>query len=209
MARQVRDAKLETRASRGRLTYQRAPYRRAIEQGVHLTYRKVKAGSGTWGLRAWTGGKYRETVIGTADDHADADGTVVLTYSQAQAKAVEIWRAEQHRVLTGFDLTPDAYTVADAMRDYEAAFIARGGKAVQSVRSISARHVIPTLGEVECQRLTKSQITTWFEQRSEESFGDEEKSTFATMARHMIRQLESGDRNSSILVPSSRTAPGG
>ncbi len=162
MARQVRDAKLETRASRGRLTYQRTPYRRAIEEGIHLTYRKVKLGSGTWGLRAWTGEKYREAVIGTADDHADADGTVVLSYSQAQAKAVEIWRSEQHRALTGVDLRCGPYTIADAMREYEAAFIAKGGKAVQSVRSITTGHIIPGLGEVECQKLTKLQVTAWF-----------------------------------------------
>ena len=47
MGQQVRDAKLETRASRARLAYQRAPYRRLIEEILHLTYRRVKAGSGT------------------------------------------------------------------------------------------------------------------------------------------------------------------
>jgi len=161
VGRQVRDAKLETRASRSRLSYQRAPYRRLIEEGLHLTYRTVKAGSGTWGLRAWTGEKYREAVIGTADDHVDADGTVVLTYGQAQAKAVQMWRAEQHRAMTGTDLRAGPYTIGDTMRDYEAAFIARGGKAVRSVRSISAGYIIPVLGEVDSQKLTKAQVTAW------------------------------------------------
>ena len=162
MGRQVRDAKLESRASRARLGYQRAPYRRLIEEGLHLTYRKVKAGSGTWGLRAWTGEKYRETALGTADDHADADGTVVLSYGQAQTKAVETWRAEQHRALTGIDANAGPYTISDAMRDYEAAFVARGGKAVRSVRSIVSGHILPTLGAVECQKFTKAQVTSWF-----------------------------------------------
>lgn len=162
MGRQVRDAKLETRASRARLAYQRAPYRRLIEEGLHLTYRRVKAGSGTWGLRAWTGEKYREAVIATADDHADADGTVVLSYGQAQTKAVEMWRTEQHRALTGVDPSVGPYTVRDAVRDYEAAFVARGGKAVRSVRSIAAGHILPALGEVGCEKLTRAQITSWF-----------------------------------------------
>jgi len=162
VGRQVRDAKLETRSARARLAYQRAPYRRLIEEGLHLSYRRVKTGSGTWGLRAWTGERYREAVIGTADDYADADGTVVLSYSQAQAKAVEMWRAEQHRILTGVDLRTGPYTVRNAMRAYEAAFIARGGKAWKSVRSIAAGHIIPILGEVDCRLLTKVQITTWF-----------------------------------------------
>ena len=133
-----------------------------IEEGLHLTYRKVKAGSGTWGLRAWTGVKYREAVIATADDHADADGTVVLSYGQAQAKAVEMWRAEQHRALTGIDPSAGPYAVSDAMHDYEVAFVARGGKAVGSVRSIVAGHILPALGTIECLKLTKAQITAWF-----------------------------------------------
>ena len=52
MARQVRDARLETRAARSRLEYARKPYARLIEEGLALTYRTVKAGGGTWGCRA-------------------------------------------------------------------------------------------------------------------------------------------------------------
>ena len=187
MGRQVRDAKLESRASRARLGYQRAPYRRLIEEGLHLTYRKVKSGSGTWGLRAWTGQKYREVVVATADDYADADGTVVLSYGQAQAKAVEIWRVDQHRALTGIDLSAGPYTISDAMRDYEAAFIARGGKAVQSVRSIAMSHILPSLGTVDCKKLTKAQVTSWFN-----SVVTGEGSNIAKVSR--IRQTKSVDR---------------
>jgi hypothetical protein len=71
-------------------------------------------------------------VIGTADDHADTDGTVILNYGQAQTKAVDAWRVYQHRALTGNDLSAGPYTVAYAYpegRGNDACEFRRGGVA--------------------------------------------------------------------------------
>ena len=87
---------------------------------------------------------------------------MVLSFAQAQSKAVDKWRAEQHRALTGFDPSAGPYTVASAMRDYLAASTAAGKKAVHSMRSIADGYVIPALGDVDCDNLTMSRISTWF-----------------------------------------------
>jgi hypothetical protein len=73
MARTVRDASLETRTARTRLKLSGKPYYRAIDPGLHLDYRKGRAG-GKWVMRWYVGeGEYKVEIIGTADDSADAD----------------------------------------------------------------------------------------------------------------------------------------
>ncbi len=56
MARTVRDAKLETPTARRALKPSGKPYYRAISEGLHLGYRKGKAG-GKWVMRRYVGGQ--------------------------------------------------------------------------------------------------------------------------------------------------------
>ena len=55
MARQVRDASLETRTARSRLKVRKGPYFRLIEPGLFLGYRKLTSGPGTWVVRRYNG----------------------------------------------------------------------------------------------------------------------------------------------------------
>src|SRR5262249_47276080 len=87
MARTVRDASLETRTARARLKPRGEPYYRAIEQGLHLGYRKPKSGTGKWLARIAGGNRYTYEPLGPADDFSDADGVAILSYKQAQALA--------------------------------------------------------------------------------------------------------------------------
>src|SRR3974390_2775002 len=96
MARTIRDAALDTRAARERLKPRGKPYYRAIEQGLHLGYRKAKgrrgkpAVAGKWVVRHYIGGQaYNVEVIAAADDFSDADGVAILDFGQAQTKARE------------------------------------------------------------------------------------------------------------------------
>src|SRR3984885_10546974 len=87
MARTVRDAKLETRTARAALKSAGKPYYRAIDEGLHLGYRKGQT-AGKWVMRRYAGGQsYIMETIGTADDTIDADGAVVFSFAQAQALA--------------------------------------------------------------------------------------------------------------------------
>src|SRR5690348_8158434 len=54
MARTVRDAKLESRSARSQLKMRGKPYYRSIDPGIHLGYRKGKAG-GKWVVRWYVG----------------------------------------------------------------------------------------------------------------------------------------------------------
>jgi integrase len=158
MPRQVRDSSLESRAARGRLKVRHKPYFRLIEPGLHLGYRKLASGPGTWIARRYTGGgKYAvenlradgaELVV--ADDYADADGMTVLSFAQAQSAA----RAARHGPRKA------RYTVAYAIADYLEAKHS-DGRDVGDSRSRANAHILPALGEEEAAALTAEQLRKW------------------------------------------------
>jgi hypothetical protein len=117
MARTVRDANLETRTARARLKPSGKPYYRAIDPGLHLGYRKGKAG-GKWAMRRYVGeGDYKVETIATADDSADADGVAVLDYRQAQAAIRERF-VEYTRLAKGLPAKDGPYTVRACLEEY-------------------------------------------------------------------------------------------
>src|SRR5262245_44063115 len=135
MARTVRDSSLETRTARLKLKPRRNPYWGLLETGLHLGYRR-KEGSGTWTARRYLGKAdgYAEQGLGGADDliDADADGTTVKSFSQAQQAARAWWRGERRKDMDlGADTGP--YTVAAACADYLKQYAAKGGKSTYSV----------------------------------------------------------------------------
>jgi hypothetical protein len=110
MARRTPDARLESRESRSRLVSRGKPHYRLLEPGLHIGYRKLKgrkgrpAVSGTWVARHYVEGRsYVVEKIGTADDFSDADGTIILSFAQAQdkARACMIRRARSAIGITG------------------------------------------------------------------------------------------------------------
>jgi len=159
MPRKVRDANLETRTARGRLKAQHKPYFRLIEPGLHLGYRKLPSGPGTWLVRRYVGeGRYTvenlRTADGTfvlADDYEDADGERTLSFTQAQRTA----RGPRHP--TG------AYTVANAVADY-LQFLESDGRSAHSIRDARYRVealILPQLGNAKLATLTADQLRRW------------------------------------------------
>ena len=82
MARQPREHRLETREARSKLAARKEPYWRQIVPGTFLGLYRGTRGS-AWLVRQRQGEGYRTQRLGTPDDHADADGVVVLSYGQA------------------------------------------------------------------------------------------------------------------------------
>lgn len=168
----VRDAKLETRAARLRLPVGPEPHWRGIGKGLHLGYRRLATG-GSWTARRRTAaGRYRETSLGIADDHTDADGLKVLDYGQAQAKA-QAWHTREGRLEAGLDPDtgepprkpqdgPQTYTVAQAMADYLAWF-RRHRKAVGRVEHVVNAWIVPALGDEPCEALTAERLRAFHE----------------------------------------------
>jgi integrase len=157
MARTLRDANLGTRAARLRLKPQGKPYYRLIEEGCHLGYRRISGRAGTWSNRLYLGGgSYALERIGTADDFSDADGVAVLSFDQAQAKAREHMVRHAHTAAgKGGPLT-----VADVMADYLADLEMRGKPTADARYRIDA-FILPSLGDVEVESLTKKSLEHW------------------------------------------------
>lgn len=161
MPRKVRDSNLETRTARSRLKVAHKPYFRLIEPGLHLGYRRLASGPGTWIVRRYSSdGKYSvknlKTADGTliiADDYSDPDGRTVLSFGQAQGLA------KAHRPKS---TVPDGgpYTVAQAMDDY-IAFLEEHRKTADDARYRDNAFIRPTFGKVELVRLTTKKIRDW------------------------------------------------
>jgi len=163
MPRKVRDANLETRTARSRLKVAHKPYFRLIEPGLHVGYRKLASGPGTWIVRRYRGnGGYAVENLRTpdgglvvADDYSEADGAIVLNFAQAQerAKGKRPNAPEQ----TG------QYTVADAMDDYFT-FLESDSRPKHSIADARGRDralVRPGLGNVKLSALTAERLRRW------------------------------------------------
>lgn len=159
MPRATKDARLDSAAARARLPARKKPHYRLIDAGLHVGYYRGAAG-GSWIARRYLGaGSYETQRLGIADDGREADGTVVLTFSQAQAKGRE-WATRQARQAMGFeDAKP--WTIADAVQHYLTDYTARGGKARRYVETTFNAHVLPSLGKRKIAELTPTMIRTW------------------------------------------------
>jgi hypothetical protein len=97
LARTVRNAKLDTRSARARLSAKKSGYWVPISRGFALGYRKGPKGS-VWLARLIDSKGRREVTLGAADDVLDADGERILDYAQAQARSRD-WLASLNSAL--------------------------------------------------------------------------------------------------------------
>jgi integrase len=158
MARTLQDAKLDTRAARLRLKKRREPHWRSISDGLAVGYRKGAKG-GTWIARHYsTEHSRRFHAIGTADDVADADGTHVLSFAQAQ-EAARKWFARLARHDRG-EVRDGPYTVRECVEEY-LAWLQAHRKTGYDGRHRVHTHIIPRLADFQCDRLTTADIQRW------------------------------------------------
>jgi integrase len=160
MPRKVRDASLETRTARSKLKVRHKPYFRLIEPGLHLGYRKLGGGPGTWIARRYVGdGVYKtenlRTIDGSiilADDYDDADGKHVLSFAQAQQQARGARKAKSGPL-----------TVSDVIDDYLQFLDAQGRSPLSLVitRQRIEAHIRPQLGKVSVSALTPERLCNW------------------------------------------------
>ena len=161
MARTLRNPKIDTRSARSRLPARREPYWTVLSAGCALGYRRGAKG-GTWVARfRGDGGRQHYGPLGAADDARDPDGLSVFSFAQAQREA-RVWFDGKAREQAG-DFAPSdrPYTVADALADYRADYLRRGGKAVDRHDWSAAAWITPDLGRVELARLSKARIVAW------------------------------------------------
>ncbi len=159
MARSKRDAKIDSRSARARLTARREPYWTALAKGAYLGYRRSDQ-RGSWIARYRSrDGKQNYKPLGAADDLVEADGAHVLNYTQAQQLAQDFF-ADQVTQLSGFSAR-HKYTVADAMTDYLRSYSSRGGRALDRILSVVTNYILPEFGGKLVQDLTRQEIEIW------------------------------------------------
>jgi integrase len=158
--RNVRDSNLESRTARARLRVRHKPFFRLIEQGLHLGYRKLASGPGTWLVRRYSGeGRYSVENLRTpdgglvfADDYTDADGVRIMTFAQAQ----QMVRGPRSAAAGGL-------TVADVMAAY-LEHLTRDGRSPHAVRDARCRAdalILPKLGAIKINALTPDRLRRW------------------------------------------------
>ena len=161
MPRTVRDTNLEKPAARTRLAPRGKPYWRVLESGLHLGYRRTRTGGGSWVARRFIGQrKYSEHGLAFADDLQDADDATVLTFSQAQQKAREWWKAAERAEL-GLAPVGGPFTIENAFDAYFADRDRRGSKGLAKDRAAARVRILPALGGVELAKLTTKRIRDW------------------------------------------------
>ncbi len=159
MARTVRDTNLESRAARLRLKPAAKPYYRAIDVGLHIGYRRGKT-AGKWVMRAYLGNEvYRVETIGSADDTLDADGVEFLNFSQAQTLARTKF-VESKRIAAGLPAQGGPYTVALCIEEY-LRWLEQHRKTAKDARWRADALILPTLGKIDCEKLTTKQLRDW------------------------------------------------
>jgi integrase len=163
MPRLVRDSSLETRTGRDRLPRQHGYYRRPLDPGLVLLYRKGPLG-GVWAASLYAGNrKYRTESLGAADDRAEADGIKVLTFSQAQREARRRFETAT-RAANGLpEPTAGPCTVDSALDDYFTWLEGegRGEKNIADARAKARTHIRPKLGRDRLDHLTAKQLGDW------------------------------------------------
>ena len=164
MARQVRNAKLDTRSARAKLPVRKSPYWMVITRGCALGYRKSAEG-GRWLVKYVGNGVRKESTLGPSDDALDADGVTALDFAQAQEKARK-WFSKVGREAAGEEGSYGPYTVADAARDYMEWFRSHG----RSVRDTEYKvnvHILPALGKLEVAKLAPAKVRKWHRELAE------------------------------------------
>lgn len=185
MGRLARDSRLETRQARLRLKAQHEPYWRQIHPGLFIGYRKGTRG-GVWCVRLQVGKRRVKYTLGTADDHAEADGGAVLSYKQAFEQALS---AVNEPGAVESNIPNAAYTVADAMADYLAWYKAHR-KAYEATELTVNAHIIPKLGPRRIAQLTSRELMKWHADLIETD--DKGKARSKATANRILTVLKAG-----------------
>lgn len=152
MARLRREARLESRDARLKLTPRREPYWRRLESSVALGYRRLADTSGTWIVRRYVDSKYRHDRLGSADDYDEG-----MTYGEAQRLALS--QADSAAAVKAAG-GRTGYTVNDALDDY-LAWYAVHRKGLDQTRSAANAHLRPAWGERRLDTLTSIELRKW------------------------------------------------
>jgi len=157
MARKIRDADLDSRTAREKLSIRGRLHYRRIQTNLAIGYRRLRGRSGTWTARHYIGkGEYAYDVIGEADDRSDANNVTIFSFDQAveKARALSTERANQAAGIHA------PLTVEAAMAAY-ITHLDHNGKQTDQTERTAKKYIIPLLGQYEVAKLTSEQLNEW------------------------------------------------
>lgn len=173
MAQRANRVKLDSPTARKRLVASQSVYWNTVSRGCSLGYRRAaNITAGIWKVKyvppkdaggGSTARRIQET-IGAADDALAADGVTVLNYEQAHKKANE-WFPTALQKATGLVPQRRDYTVEDGCNDYLNAL--EGRKPTYTSRKVINAVIVPALGKVAVEKLTRVRIEQWLKDIAE------------------------------------------
>lgn len=154
MGRVVKDARLDSREARLKLSVSHEQYWRLIHEGLHLGYRKGARG-GIWYMRFFNEPTkhYIKKTLGKADDSNESNSADILTFKQAQMKAVTIAHDLNKSIAKPL-------TVYDAVQHYLAWYKEHRKAYVETNLTINA-HILPYFGHQLVSNLKSQDIKAW------------------------------------------------
>jgi integrase len=161
MARTIRNPKIDSRSARAKLPQRPEPYWTVISEGCALGYRRGSKG-GKWIARFRDDmGRQHYEALGAADDARDPDNLTAFSFTQAQAKARDVFTRKAREVAGDFVPSVGPFTVADALAAYLTKYLRRGGKASGRIESAARTYILPVLGQLPVAKLTKRRLEEW------------------------------------------------
>lgn len=146
MARSRYSNNLKNRTNRLKLPIKKKPYKLLIAPGIFLCYRR-NAGPGTWSVEA---GWLKRFAI--ADDYETANNGSVMTFWQAQKRALAMVRGSEAD-------SDKPVTVDEALIAYETDLKIRGG-AIYNATSVR-NHLSPAMLSKVVMLLTETDLLNW------------------------------------------------
>jgi integrase len=165
MARTTKNPQMQNRTQRAKIAERPDPYWHLIAEGQHLGYRKTGKQQGTWIARFYNAEtkKRKWEALGQADDSVEANGVGVLSFSQA-VEAAQAW-TKRAAIADNAGVSVGKYTVADAARDWLATWQGTERGKETATANVDL-HILPTLGQIKLEKLTRSQIERWLHDQS-------------------------------------------
>ena len=155
MARSIRSKSLENRTGRLKLPIAKKPTFVRIGAGISIGYRRNQT-AGTWVLKISDGkGGAKTSSVGFADDFAEADGIIILTYWQAQELA-------KKKANTSHDGAASALlTVRMAAETYLDVLTGKNPRTAADTNGRLEKYFLPKFGSQLVTTLTKSKLDAW------------------------------------------------
>jgi integrase len=186
--------RLHTREARKKLERRDKPYFVELRRGLALGYRRGATG-GAWLLREFRGERYVQRRLAAADDDVPSDGIAVLSWQEAQSKALGLDRPTITK--------PGKYTVAEAAQEY---FDTRSATTPHDAHTWR-QFIEPKLGDKAIAELTTGDVERWLAQQVPATSDKEQRRRSQATANRRFSVLRailnSAYRKDSARVPSA------